>query len=39
MSRQEADDARYEIDQYYNDGLINYREHRDCLEAIENATD
>lgn len=35
MSEQEADAARYEIQQYYDDGLISYLEYDTAIEAIE----
>lgn len=29
------EDARYEVEQYYEDDLISYQEYQACLESIE----
>lgn len=35
MSEVEADAARYEVEQYFDDDLISYQEYQVCLAVIE----
>lgn len=35
MSQAEAEAARHEVEQYYEDDLISYQEYQACLESIE----